>query len=118
MAVAERGTGGDFVFQVVLQGRVRTVHRVGFRQSAARRFREDSRMARGEGLARQDHRCMRLQGGPPTNQSTNKPTNHILGRRLSVLVGLVECREFARADSLPRQRRHVVAPSIYRPIGS
>ena len=37
----------------------------------------------------------------PTNQSTNKPTNHILGRGLSVLVGLVECREFARSDSLP-----------------
>ena len=55
---------------------------------------------------------------PPTNQSTNKPTNHILGRRLSVLVGLVERRAPARADSLPRQRRHVVAPAIHRPIGS
>ena len=30
-----RGAGGDFVFQVVLQGRVRTVHRVGVGESAA-----------------------------------------------------------------------------------
>ena len=108
------GRGGDFVFQVVLQGRVRTVHRVGVGESAAGGFREAAVLARGEGLARQGRRRVRLQGKPPTNQSIN----HILGRRLSVLVGLVECRAPARADSLPRQRRHVVAPSIYRPIGS
>ena len=52
----------------------------------------------------------------PTNQSTI--SWDILGRRLSVLVGLVERRAPARADSLPRQRRHVVAPSIHRPIVS
>ena len=114
VAGAARGACGDFVFQVVLQGRVRTIHRVGVGETAAGGFREAARMARGEGLARQGRRRVRLQGKPPTNQSTN----HILGRRLSVLVGLVECRAFARADSLPRQRRHVVAPAIHRPIGS
>ena len=71
-------------------------------------------ISRGEGLARQGRRRVRLQGKPPTNQSIN----HILGRRLSVLVGLVERRAPARSDSLPRQRRHVVAPAIHRPIGS
>ena len=140
VAGAARGAGGDFVFQVVLQGRVRTVHRVGVGESAAGGFRKAARMARGEGLARQGCRRVRLCGAgtrdacpyqvaarrgrlappcePPTNQSTNKPTNHILGRRLSVLVGLVERRAPARTDSLPRQRRHVVAPATHRPIGS
>ena len=34
-ATADGGAGGDFVFQVVLQGRVRTVRRVGVGESAA-----------------------------------------------------------------------------------
>ena len=40
-----RGAGGDFVFQVVLQGRVRTVHRMGVGESADGGFREAARMA-------------------------------------------------------------------------
>ena len=60
VAGAARGAGGDFVFQVVLQGRVRTVHRVGVGESAAGGFREAARMARGEELARQGRRRVRL----------------------------------------------------------
>jgi len=60
VAGAARGAGGDFVFQVVLQGRVRAVHRVGVGESAAGGFREAARMARGEGLARQGRRSVRL----------------------------------------------------------
>ena len=62
VAGAARGACGDFVFQIVLQGRVRTVHRVGVGESAAGGFREAARMARGEGLARQGRRRVRLQG--------------------------------------------------------
>ena len=97
VAIAKRRAGGDFVFQVVLQGRVWTVHRVGIGESAAGGFREAAVLARGEGLARQGCRRVRLQGEPPTNQSIN----HILGRRLSILVGLVKRHAPARADSMP-----------------
>ena len=45
-ATEDEWAGGDFVFQVVLQGRVRTVHRVGVGESAAGGFREAARMAR------------------------------------------------------------------------
>ena len=53
VAGAARGAGGDLVLQVVLQGRVRTVHRVGVGEPVAGGFREAARVARGEGLARQ-----------------------------------------------------------------
>ena len=45
VAGAARGAGGDFVFQVVLQRRVRAVHRVGVGESVAGGFREAARMA-------------------------------------------------------------------------
>ena len=59
-AVAARGTGGDFVLQVVLQGGIWAVHRVGVGESVAGGFRETACMARGEGLARQGRRRVRL----------------------------------------------------------
>ena len=46
-----RRAGGNFVFQVVWQGRVRAVHRVGVGKSVAGGFREAASVARGEGLA-------------------------------------------------------------------
>ena len=48
----------------------------------------------------QGRRRVRLQGAA-------KAGSRILGRGVSVLVGFVERRAFARADSLSRQRRHV-----------